>query len=92
VVGGVRVCEMRLLSWNVQGLGGLEKRKEVKELVREKMPFLLCIQESKFQLIDDFLCTSIWGPSIMIFYVHRFFMYIDLGRQEVWLLFGILQR
>ena len=39
--GGVRVCEMRLLSWNVRGLGGLDKRKEVKKLVREKMPFVL---------------------------------------------------
>jgi len=63
VDGGVRVCEMRLLSWNVCGLGGLEKRKEVKELVREKVPFVLYTQETKLQLIDDFLCTSIWGPS-----------------------------
>ena len=62
VDGGVRMCEMRLLSWNVRGLGGLEKRKEVKDLVREKAPIVLCIQETKMQLIDDFLCTLIWGP------------------------------
>jgi hypothetical protein len=60
--GGVMVCEMRLLSWNVRGLCGLEKRKEVKELVREKYPFVFCLQETKMQSIDDFLCTSIWGP------------------------------
>jgi exonuclease III len=60
---GVRVCAMRIVSWNVHGLNGLEKRKEVKELVREKVPFVLCIQETKLQLIDDFLCISIWGPS-----------------------------
>ena len=59
---GGRVCEMRLLSWNVWGLGGLEKRKEVKGLVREKHPFVLCLQETKMQSIDDFICTSIWGP------------------------------
>ncbi|XP_024628654.1 DNA-(apurinic or apyrimidinic site) endonuclease-like [Medicago truncatula] len=53
---------MRVVSWNVRGLGGLEKRKEVKELVKEKAPFVLCIQETKLQLIDDFVCTSIWGP------------------------------
>jgi len=51
---------MRLLSWNVWGLGGWEKKKEVKELVREKFPLLLC-QETKMQSIDDFVCTSIWG-------------------------------
>jgi len=25
--------------------------------------FVLCIQETKLQLIDDFLCTSIWGST-----------------------------
>ena len=61
--GGVRMCAMRIVSWNVRGLNGLEKRKEVKELVQEKVPFVLCIQETKLQLINDFLCTSIWGPT-----------------------------
>jgi exonuclease III len=41
----------------------MEKRKEVKELVREKRPLVLCIQETKLQFIDDFLCTSFWGPT-----------------------------
>jgi len=60
---GVRVCKMRIVSWNVHGLGGLEKRKEVKELVKDKVPLELCIQETKLQVIDGFLCTSLWGPS-----------------------------
>ena len=60
---GVRVCKMRIVSWNVCGLGGWEKRKEVKELMREKAPLVLCIQETKLQFIDDFLCTSLWGPT-----------------------------
>jgi len=51
-----------MLSWNVRGLGGMEKRKEVKELVKEKYPFVLCLQETKMQSIYDFVCTSIWGP------------------------------
>jgi hypothetical protein len=68
---------MRIVSWNVRGLNGLEKRKEVKELVREKVPFVLCIQETKLQLIDDFLCNSIWGLRVMItLLVHLW------GRQE----------
>jgi len=63
VVVGVRVCVMSLVSWNVWGLGGWEKRKEVKDLVKEKLPFVLCLQETKLQLIDGFLCTSLWGNS-----------------------------
>lgn len=45
------------------GLGGLEKRQEVKELVREKAPIVLCIQETKLQFIDDLLVSSVWGSS-----------------------------
>jgi len=53
--------KMKLISWNVQGLGGLEKRRDVSQLVREKSPFILCIQESKCAMFDDLLCKSIWG-------------------------------
>jgi len=34
--GRVRVWLMKIVSWNVRGLGGLEERKEVRELAREK--------------------------------------------------------
>jgi len=37
---GVRVCEMKVILWNVRGLGGFEKRKEVRALVQEKCPFI----------------------------------------------------
>ena len=52
---------VKLLSWNVRGLGGAEKRKEVSKLVRENNPFILCIQESKLPVFDAFVCKSIWG-------------------------------
>lgn len=54
---------MKLISWNVRGLGGLEKRREVKKLVLEKIPFILCLQETKLAVCDDFLCNSLWGDS-----------------------------
>jgi exonuclease III len=52
---------MKLLSFNVRGLGGWEKRREVLRLVREKNPFVFCIQETKLQVVDDFVCRSLWG-------------------------------
>jgi len=52
---------MQLLSWNVKGLGGAGKKKEVCNLVREKKPFILCLQETKLLVIDAFVCKSIWG-------------------------------
>jgi hypothetical protein len=51
---------MRLLSWNVRGLGGLEKRKEVRGLLNEKRLCIVCIQETKLGVCDDFFkCFSV---------------------------------
>jgi exonuclease III len=61
--GGVRVWLMKIVSWNVRGLGGLEERKEIWELAREKLSFVVCIQETKLQSCDDFLCSLVWGPT-----------------------------
>jgi exonuclease III len=52
---------MKIISWNVRGLGGFERRREVSQLVREKKPFILCIQESKLSSFDVSVCKSIWG-------------------------------
>ena len=52
---------MKLLSWNVRGLGGADKKREVSHLVWEKKPFILCIQETKLPVFDVFACKSIWG-------------------------------
>jgi exonuclease III len=47
---------MKVVSWNVRGLGRVEKRKEVRNLVREKHPHIVCLQETKLQVCDDSLC------------------------------------
>jgi len=64
-VGGRRsrvwVCVMKIVSWNVRGLGGFAKRREVTQLVREKQPFILCIQETKLVLLDVQSCIALWG-------------------------------
>jgi exonuclease III len=52
---------MLVLSYNARGLGGGEKRMEIRNLVRDKHPFVLCIQESKMSVVDEELIKSIWG-------------------------------
>lgn len=54
---------MRLLSYNVRGLGGGEKRGEVRKLVSEKHSFVMCIQESKLGVVDDLMIKLIWGDA-----------------------------
>jgi len=51
----------KIISWNVRGLGGFEKRREVCNLVREKKPLILCIQETKLVSIDVQSSRSLWG-------------------------------
>ena len=38
---------MKILTYNVRGLGGGEKTEEVRRLVLEKHPMVLCLQETK---------------------------------------------
>ena len=61
--GGVGVVcfIMKIISWNVRGLGSFEKRKEVGNLVREKKPFILCLHETKLSVFDNTVCKFIWG-------------------------------
>jgi hypothetical protein len=49
---GFCVCElgrfivtMKFISYNVRGLGGFDKRCEVRKLVEDNKPFVLCLQE-----------------------------------------------
>ena len=82
---------MKLLSWNVRGLGGAVKKREVSHLVREKKPFILCIQETKLQVFDAFDCRSIWGVDKVDFSYQRsagasggLVTLWDLSEVEVW--------
>lgn len=58
---------MKIISWNVRGLGGFEKRREVNQLVREKNPFILCLQESKLSVVNDLVCKALWNDSSVDF-------------------------
>jgi len=61
----VRVWEwgffMKILSYNLRGLGRWEKRREVQRLVTSKSPLVFCIQDTKLQQFDDNACRSLWG-------------------------------
>jgi hypothetical protein len=58
-VWGRGVWSMKIVSWNTRGLGGLEKRKEVRKLVGDLRPSILCLQETKLQAWDVSLCSSL---------------------------------
>ncbi|GKV26308.1 hypothetical protein SLEP1_g35639 [Rubroshorea leprosula] len=49
-----------IISFNVRGLGGTVKRKEVGKLVREERPEFLFLQETKLEKIDVGICKLLW--------------------------------
>lgn len=54
---------MKILSWNVRGLGGFAKRPEVRKLIADKNPSIVCLQETKLSVVDDALSLSLWGSA-----------------------------
>lgn len=52
-----------MICWNVQGLNNLAKRKAVQEFVATTHANLVCFQETKLDVIDQFLVMQCLGPS-----------------------------
>ncbi|KAL6312516.1 hypothetical protein AAG906_033361 [Vitis piasezkii] len=44
---------LKLLSWNVRGANDINKRRIIKSVVRKQKVDLLCIQETKIQLMTE---------------------------------------
>lgn len=55
---------MKVMSYNVRGLGGGEKRVEMRRLVQEKISMVLCIQESKLSVVSNGLIKMVWGDAL----------------------------
>ncbi|XP_010263157.1 PREDICTED: uncharacterized protein LOC104601500 [Nelumbo nucifera] len=51
---------MKIVSWNVRGLGNARKRALIKEVLRKENPDIFLIQESKLMTIDKRWVRSVW--------------------------------
>ncbi|GKV02021.1 hypothetical protein SLEP1_g14508 [Rubroshorea leprosula] len=52
---------MKVISFNIRGLGNSVKRKELRKIVSGQHVNFLMIQETKLETVDENLCRSIWG-------------------------------
>ena len=52
---------MKVLSWNVRGLGGASRRLVVKEIVRSQKVQIVMLQETKLKGVSNNLVKEIWG-------------------------------
>lgn len=74
---------MKVVSYNSRGLGGVEKKAEVCRLVQENHPFVLCLQESKMSVVDDFFIKTLWG-SVPCGYSYQSYVGASGGLVTVW--------
>jgi exonuclease III len=52
---------MKIISYNIRGLGGLAKKNEIQKLIQRQRPVVICIQETKMEVIERSLCNWLWG-------------------------------
>lgn len=52
---------MKVISWNVRGLGGPERRKIVQDVLRNNKVQIALIQESKLRSMSDKIAREVWG-------------------------------
>jgi exonuclease III len=51
----------RLISWNVKGLNQRSKRLKIRNLLRQWKADIICLQETKLELISNRIMKSLWG-------------------------------
>lgn len=52
---------MKILSYNIRGMGKGVKRKEIRELVRRLGVDVCCVQETKMENLEVSICKDAWG-------------------------------
>ncbi|KAG2682772.1 hypothetical protein I3760_11G205400 [Carya illinoinensis] len=51
----------KIVSWNVRGLNEVNRRSQIRHLLREWNADIVCLQETKLKLINRKMVRSIWS-------------------------------
>ncbi|KAL2974380.1 hypothetical protein AAZX31_14G101500 [Glycine max] len=54
---------MKIMSYNIRGLGRGLKWASIRKLVKRECVEMLCLQETKKDVMDKALCQALWGDS-----------------------------
>jgi exonuclease III len=52
---------LKIIAWNIQGLNNINKRIRTRNLIRMWKADVICLQETKLEVIDSRMVRSIWG-------------------------------
>ncbi|KAE8652281.1 uncharacterized protein LOC105434766 [Cucumis sativus] len=61
---------MKILAWNVRGIGSTQKRVQIKHVISDYAPDFVCLSETKLLNVNNKLVKSIWS-SISIKYIFK---------------------
>jgi exonuclease III len=61
------VREIKIVSWNVQGVGCVEKCPIVRNVISRSSPSIVCLQETKLRSVDRFIAASLLPPNLSAF-------------------------
>jgi exonuclease III len=53
--------KLKIISWNVQGMDELKQRMKIRRLLREWKADIVCLQETKMEVISREVVRSVWG-------------------------------
>ena len=54
---------MKIITYNIRGLGRGLKWALIRKLVKKERADMLCLQETKREMIDKKVCQALWGDS-----------------------------
>lgn len=54
---------MNIISYNIRGLGRGVKWAATRRLIRKQNVDMICLQETKKEVIDKVVCQSLWGEA-----------------------------
>ena len=58
---------LELVCWNIRGLNSPAKRKALREFVASIRTAIICILETKLEVVDQFVIMQCMGPAYYIF-------------------------
>jgi exonuclease III len=51
---------LKILTWNVRGLNNRDKRLRIKNMIKDWHADVICLQETKLELITTQIVRSLW--------------------------------
>lgn len=63
-----------MLAWNVCGLGGRDKRRVLRNVIRKNNIDFICVLETKLEIVDEKIVNAVWGREHRSWYIYMLYL------------------